>query len=48
MHQAQRPPSDGPPARTSLDHYTGIQKQLDGDIYHTNAEIRVLNNKIVK
>ena len=31
-----------------LDHYQGMQKQLDGDIYYTNKEIGTLNNKIVK
>jgi len=38
----------GGEGRTSLDHFQGIQRQLDGDIYSTNAEIRTLNNKIVK
>ena len=34
--------------RTTLDHYQGIQRQLDGDIYSTNNEMKVLNSKIYK
>lgn len=35
-------------SRAMLDHYQGMQKMLDGDIYYTNKEIGTLNNKIVK
>jgi len=48
MYQGEKQPFHPNDSRTMLDHYQGMQRQLDGDIYSTNTEIGVLNNKIVK
>lgn len=48
MYQDERPPFHPNDSRNVLDHYQGLQRQLDGDIYSTNTEIGLLNNKIVK
>lgn len=32
----------------SLDHYQGLHRQVENEIQENNAEIRLLNNKIVK
>jgi hypothetical protein len=32
----------------SLDHLQGLHRQVTKDIHENNAEIRLLNNKIVK
>jgi hypothetical protein len=32
----------------SLDHVQGLHRQVTKDIHENNAEIRLLNNKIVK
>lgn len=37
-----------PSQPSQLDHYYGVQRQLQGDIQATNSEIRQLNNRIVK
>ena len=48
MNQAERQSFHPADSRTMLDHYQGMQRQLDGDIYATNKEIGNLNNKIIK
>lgn len=48
MYQGEKQPFHPNDSRMMLDHYQGMQRQLDGDIYSTNIEIGVLNNKIVK
>lgn len=48
MYQGERQVFHPADSRTMLDHYQGMQRQLDGDIYYTNKEIGNLNNKIVK
>ena len=36
MNQAERQSFHPADSRTMLDHYQGMQRQLDGDIYATN------------
>ena len=48
MYGNERSNPNGSDRRTTLDHYQGIQRQLDGDIYSTNNEIKVINSKIYK
>ena len=48
MYQGEKQPFHPNDSRNVLDHYQGMQRQLDGDIYSTNTEIGLLNNKIVK
>lgn len=32
----------------SLEHWQGLHRQVESDIHDNNAEIKLLNNKIVK
>lgn len=38
----------GPGEENSLDHLQGMHRQVESDIQENNAEIKLLNNKIVK
>lgn len=38
----------GPPEENSLDQLQGMHRQVESDIQENNAEIKLLNNKIVK
>lgn len=48
MYTGEKQVYNGNDSRAMLDHYQVLHRQLDGDIYNTNAEIGVLNNKITK
>ena len=38
----------GPGEENSLDQLQGLHRQVESDIQENNAEIKLLNNKIVK
>lgn len=38
----------GSTEENSLDHLQGLHRQVESDIQENNAEIKLLNNKIVK